>query len=576
MNEGPMTFSASRLLGYSLGSAGCVVGMVNTTRRLFDTVEGTDPFAVHTAEQQRKHPFSGMHEPFIPTQKQQDLFLKHFPQYSHLLPTSLEEIRRERALETSVKIHSLASCPVKHFEQKGGIVVGGGPPALLSSANLENVTYICNLDGSSIHDGSAFHVEPDAPSETRTDYLPTHFTARQVLRLFNYESLRSAEKTGHFSWRTLDWVGWLKHPGHWAEGARIALAFERTTRKASGDRASVLNEMALRCRANQLFFKNLNEALDGQLLLPGRGSIIVARTEEEKQSLEAMDQGLKEEGRSLRFLSKSEIQSRYGFVPQGIAFAEKEHDAVLSPNFKNLIAKRLEMLGGKIINGSLTTIYVDNPGEEGIIEYTTPNGKREYAPFSRLVLSLGTQRIFGQDDKPLFDIVSARGVSALAFVYLPKGMELPPAIVCGGTNHVIKLSEAASIEVDGQRSDVYLVRMTAAACITPNVLEENAADYDGTAAIGLASAVRKTLGCRVEILAVYGCNRQMSAKGQSHWITVPSNGKTTSPFSLKPREHDLDLGTYLPPDFKGVAIQFGAGGGGLTQGPAQGPIQTWS
>ena len=264
--------------------------------------------------------------------------------------------------------------------------------------------------------------------------------------------------------------------------------------------------------------------------------------------------------------------SRYGFVPEGVCFAEKSHDAALSPNFMKLIAKRLETLGGKVINGTLTTIYVDNPEEGGVIQYKTPSGKKEYIWFSDLVLSLGSQRILEKDGKPLYDVITARGVSVLALVYTPRERKLPPVIVCGGTNHVTILSDAVPIEVNGTLHYAYLVRATAAACVTPTISEEETANYDGTAATGLVSAMRKTLDCPVEVLTVYGCNRQVSEFGQSHWGSYPENEETTPPFSLEPRGHKLDRGTYRPPSKK-IVYQYGAGGGGLTQGPGQPPIK---
>lgn len=85
------------------------------------------------------------------------------------------------------------------------------------------------------------------------------------------------------------------------------------------------------------------------------------------------------------------------------------------------------------------------------------------------------------------------------------------------------------------------MRITAGACITPNVSTEDSADYDASIAIGLASTVKRTLGkqCTVEPITVYGCNRQVSQYGQLAWITP----------------------------FPGVHIQYGAGGGGLTRAP---------
>ncbi|CAM4754954.1 unnamed protein product [Rotaria magnacalcarata] len=85
------------------------------------------------------------------------------------------------------------------------------------------------------------------------------------------------------------------------------------------------------------------------------------------------------------------------------------------------------------------------------------------------------------------------------------------------------------------------MRFTAGACITPNVSDENAANYDGTIALGLVAAVRNTLGesCQIEPLIVHGCNRQVSRHGQISWIEP----------------------------YPGIHVQYGAAGGGLTRAP---------
>ncbi len=569
---GYMSHLVLRFLGYCGGASVAV----QTACRYSDSVEGTDPFSQHSAKQHQKHPFSGMHEPFFPSPEQREFCSAHFPEHTHLVPVSPEVFAQQQALETSVKIRSLASCPERINFEGAGTVVVGGPPALISSANESNVTYINDKRRHPIAKGSAFHLEWDAESEAPTSYLPTQFMANQIFRaLFHYESLKQAEKTGQFSWRSLDWVGWIRHPSHWLEGIRVGIAFQRAVSATLGkkEREALMEECSQRCKANQKFYEQLNVDLENKLLLPGSGSVIVARTEGEKQALIDMKEGLKKEGRTLTLLSSGEFESRYGFVPpEGIAFGEKTHDAVLSPDFMELLANRIETLGGKVINGTLQTIYTCCPNEGGVVEYQTFDGKKHYVPFSNLVLSLGNQRILGADDKPIFDVVTARGVSALAIAYVPKGRGLPPVLVCGGTNHATKLSEPITVQKDdGNSYDAYLLRMTGAACITPNVSEKDSANYDGTAAVGLISAVRKTLDCEVEVITVYGCNRQVSEYGQSHWISPPIGDQPTSSF-LAPRGHYLDQGTHRL-DSRTIKVQMGAGGGGLTQGPAQPPLK---
>lgn len=556
---------------FRIGSGICasIVGgtaLVNITQRYTDTVEGKDPFSLHTAEQQKKHFLSGMHEAYFPNTEQRKFVETHFPQFSYLL-ADREKFEKEQFVETTVKIKSLWDCPLYpglvNCRGKHNTVVVGGPPALVSSAN-EKVTYICDGRQRPIFWGSALHGEWDGESEAPTSYLPSQFMAAQIYRaLLGYgsNSLKNAEKTGQFSWRSLDWAGWIKRPSSWAEGIQIALTFQKTVK--SKERQPVLQEVAERCKENQAFCEQLNQDLGGKLFLPGRGSIIVARNEEEKKALEDMKKGLTLEGRELIFLSKEEMQERYGFVPpEGIAFAEKTHDAVFSPDFMKLIAGRIKALGGKTINGCLTTVYTDNFEEGGIVEYACGGKCKHYVPFSKLVLSLGTQRILGKDDKPLFKAVTASGISVLAVAYVPKGRTLPPVMVCGGTNHATKLSEPVSVQgADGNFYDAYLMRMTAAACITPNAHGKESTNYDGVAATGLVASVRKTLDCELDVVTVYGCKRQVSEHGQSHWGTISS------------KHQYQDLGTHRSSSAS-IQIQMGAGGGGLTQGPARPPKES--
>jgi hypothetical protein len=434
-------------------------------RRFYDQVDGTrsgDAFAQHTLKQHRAHLFSGMHEPYIPSPEQQAFFLKHFPQHSHLLPRSLEEFQQQQALKSVVRIASLKDSPfVSEFKGEHTIVVGG-PPALVSSANERGITYVRDLRAHPIAFGSAWHLEHDGISEAATTHQPSQFMKHQILRaLFKYESLESAEKTGQFSWRTLDWVGWLQHPEHWAEGVRVALAFQRVTNSYtdSEKRKEALQEAAQRCKANEKFYEDLNKELDGKLLSEANGAIIIARNSNEERDLHLMKQGLEIEKRHLRMLSSDEMQERYGFVPPGgIAFGEKVHDRILSTNVMSLLAQRVQDQGGEVINGVLTAIYTDLPEKGGIVRLTTPDGNSRCIPFSKLVLSLGSQRILNQVGDPLYDTVSARGVSVLGVAYVPQGQTIPQGTVCGGTNNVIRLSDAVEIVgKDGKTYDGSLV-----------------------------------------------------------------------------------------------------------------------
>lgn len=535
--------------------------------RFLDAPKGEDAFSKHTAQQQKEHPVSGMHAPYIPSDSQQEFFMRHFSVYSHLLPTSLAALHEKRALKTPVRFLPLEECPVKEFKGAKTVVVGG-PPALVSSINERECTYINDSRQQPIADGSAFHLEWDSPSEGPTGYRPSQFMLQQMVRLFVPQTIARAEKTGLFPWRSLDWAGWITRPTKWLEGARIALAFEKATRSLSdpAKKAKVYQEVAARSRENQKFYEELNQRVGAELFLPGSGSVIVARTQEEEQDLLSLKADLELEGRELCLLSKEALQKRFGFIPEGRLFAEKTHDKILNPNYMKILTKRIESLGGKVVNGVLDTIYMDKEREVGVVKYKTAQGQEHYLPFSHLILSLGSQRLIDKNNKPLFDVVSARGVSALAIAYVPEGTSLPPAIVCGATNHVTRLSDPISVErEDKKRYSAYLVRMTCGACITPSVNEEENANYDAVAATGLISAVRQTLGCNLEVFAVYGCNRQVSQHGQTHWLSPLKTDGTDS--LLAPRGQKHDSGTSRPNDR--IAIQMGAGGGGLTQAPSQ-------
>lgn len=541
--------------------------------RSSDRVYGNDRFSRHTSTQQQKHLFSGMHDPFIPSLDQQSFVSQNFPELAHLLPPSLESFQMQQVLDISVKIESLSKCPVHFNSRDAGVVAVGGPPALMSAVYQRDVTFIHAEQKHPIDHELGFCLEWDAESESLIECLPTQFLADQIFRAFHYESLSQAEKTGEFSCRSLDWIGWLKHPKHWGEGIRIALAFQKAA-EAFADpniKALTLKEASDRTQANERFYMQLDKELNGRLLSSESGSILVARTPEEKESLFAMKSRLEKRGRVLTFLSKEEIILRYGFVPpNGIAFAEKPQDKVLSSNFAQLLADRVDRLGGKVIKGTLTTIYVDNPQDGGVVLYNE-DGKDRYLPFSRLVVSLENQQILAREGQPLFDIVASRGVSVLALAHVPKSRALPSVIVCGGTNRVTKLAEPVEVqEKNGEIFDVYLVQMTAGSCITPSVSSQESANYDATAAIGLISMAKETLDCELEVLTVYGCNRQVNQYGQSHWLSLQSPGKPKPRSTFAPRGQELDMGTSRFPHLeRGVFIQMGSEEGGLSQAPAQ-------
>jgi hypothetical protein len=288
----------------------------------------------------------------------------------------------------------------------------------------------------------------------------------------------------------------------------------------------------------------------------------------EVDGIVSLKEGLEAEGRKLVILSENDIQNRYGFLLKGFLFAEKTHDKYLNPNFMQLLADRLAAKKCEVVNGVISNIYSDSPEAGGVLEYTVNGGDGSpvFVPFKKLVLSLGAQRVLDGQGNTMVDIVAARGVSMLAFAYLPEDQILPAGTVCGATNHVTSLAGPVptGIVKDGKQMNAYLVKMTCSACITPTVLDDSGSNYDAVAATGLLAAARNVMGCDFEVLTVWGCNRQVCRWGQGHWFEAQAapGAKTVE---LK------DVGTHRPDRSSGVIVQLGAGGGGLTQGPSRAP-----
>jgi hypothetical protein len=518
------------------------VGAMNVLVRLDDGVEGSDRFAEHTNREHRKHPFSGMHSPLFPTEEQVEIMQTHFSKHLHMLPTSLDTFRKQQAIQTPVRLLPLSRCPIPWDRTKASIVAVGGPPALISAALEKKVVFIRDSRKHPASKGAANHIELDAPTEASTTYRPTQFIINQMYRTcFGYVSLKSVEKTGHFPWRTLDWTGWIKHPLEWPTGIRVAALFQKETMKSGEAREEYMAEVAEKCRKSEAFYNRLNEELSGRLLSDAHGSYYMARNPSEAAELSETGRLLKKEGRSMVFMTSEEFCKSHGFTPQAELVGKKTHDRVISADYESLIGAHLEHNGGSVIDGALLTVYSDEKSNGGIIEYRK-NGSTtsEFLPFSKLLLSLGSQPILDSRGNSLFDLVCARGVSTLAFIYVPQEQKLPPLVVCGDTNHVTTLEKQTNpIQgEDGKLYHRYLVRMTSAACITPNSPEEDSAHYDASTAVGLVAAVRKTLGFKVEMIIAYGCNRFVSQYGETRW-------------------HKLH------PD---IAAQVGAGGGGFTRG----------
>lgn len=513
--------------------------------RYNDVVDGHDPFIVHTNGESRRRFLSGMHSPFVTDDPEQwDLLKKSFSEYEFLFGRSSEETMATHSLRTPVVLRSVERLPRdKAIDYSMDTLCVGGAPALISAVKLseekkEKLMYLNDDRRIPISYGSAWHLEEDAQTEAPTNYRPSRFLWEQLKRLFHGDySLKRMNETGEFPWRTIDWMGWICHPEHWFRAMKLSLQYELFT--MFGERKELLKDVAKQCSINEEFFDELNEKVNGELLLADRGSIIVARNVQEKEDLLELKRNLREEQRDITLLSAEELKERLGFVPHGIVHGEKKHDQVLRSNFLDILRDYLRRQGSTVLNGTLREILVDEQTNRSLAIFRNSSGEEKRMECSRLILSLGNQPIVNEKNERYFDVIAARGVSILAFVNLPRTFDLPSALVCGGTNHVTKLN-AQPIPFDEHRH-VYLVRLTAGACITPNVSDESTASYDSSIAVGLLQAVRKTLGKDVFVkpLFIYGCNRQVSRFGQIQWIEPMKN----------------------------IFVQFGAAGGGLTRAP---------
>lgn len=542
--------SLFRKAGAVAGVATAASGLSFLIHQKRAQIKGTCEFSEHTRKQHQKHFISGMHTPFITQEKQLlDHFYEHFGQFSHLLPKSIEQLQTQQALKTPVTISRLKECPVQVNRSDSAstlLAVGGAPALITAAASIQYGKKIVYLNDESrwpIANGSAWHIEEDADAEAPTSYSPLTFMKNQILRAaINRESYEQIEKTGMFPWRTLDWIGNIKHPEQWLPAFKVAFNFQMKNLKHSSFQQAEVEKVIERCRFNEIFYHQLNEKVGGKLLLPGSGSIIVARNKEELDALHTQQKNLDKEGRVLHMLTRDDLIKRFGFSLEGLAFAEKPHDKVLSPAYKQILGDYIKREGGAVINGTLITVYTDEQNSGGIAKYRTPNGQEHYLPFGQLTMSLGNQKIRDCNNKPLFDIIGATGSSGLALVYTPTTYKLPLVSVFGGTNHVPLLSnEPVKVKFEDKDMNLNLIRFTAGACITPAYRGKAGGDYDSTISLGLVNTVYKTLGkdCKVKILTVYGCNRMVSKNGQTDWIQP----------------------------YPGIFVQYGAGGGGLTRAP---------
>ncbi len=524
------------------------------------TIQGQDEFSNHIRAQHKKYLLSGMAEPFISQDKElMDLFQNHFSSLNHLLPRDPKQFAEKAALKASVKIRPLSECPVKLKENQDTVIAVGGHPALTSLVGLTTEglkqIYINDERLWPIANGSAWHIEEDADAEAPTTYRPSQFIPIQIARAIwpkREHSYQHIEASGQFPWRTLDWVGFITNPKQWLPSLRVAWAFQKKTAASQAVREAELMAVAEQCALNEPVYKELNARFGDKLLLSGSGGTIVARTEQEVADLRTQELNLVKENRKLVFLSKEEMAKR-GYPLQGLAFAEKTHDRVLSPESKKMMADYIKKTGGEVIDGTVKTIYADKASNnntihaemaghtQAIVHYQTRDGKDHYTA-GQLILSLGKQEILDHNDKTLFDVISATGSSGLAAVFTKPGVSLPRAAVFGGTNHVITVSESPiKVKYENQERLMYVVRFTAGACVGPADRGREATHHDASISLGLVSSLRHVYrdDCLIKPLTVYGCNRVVSQYGQGHCNET----------------------------YKGVRVLFGFGGGGLTRAP---------
>lgn len=154
----------------------------------------------------------------------------------------------------------------------------GGAPALLSSAKETGILYINDFRQLAISDSSPYQLEWDSAAQKPRTFDPLPFLGKQVKRIMYPETLGNVEKTGFFSTRSIDWVGWLSNPDAWAEGVRVACGLHEQATKSDAELDAMDAQCAAMCKANQKFMDDLNTDMKSKLYLFGRrGGLIYTR-----------------------------------------------------------------------------------------------------------------------------------------------------------------------------------------------------------------------------------------------------------------------------------------------------------
>ncbi len=493
----------------------------------------------------------------------------YFPQIP-IVPVHLLQPPDMTAVEILAlnKLPTLASPP----PQKQMIAVGGPPAAtvaLESSLQGKSVLYVSDLDQHSdgkisrpIWAGAGNHGEPDSltegPAYMRGDY-PLQFILKEILRLFRPEAYDSSVLHPDFSWLSLNWLEWLRHPREWLAAFRIVwgnhqLAKAYTQAIQAGKMPEILEEMQKRTKNSGEYLNRLNQRL--KLLREPRGSLLIAASAKQEQDLLRQYQSLlQKQDHTLKPLRPEEVEEKYGFLPrQGSYFMEKAADFIFEPDFLQKITREIQKSGGEVkTNWRLKRVFLDpDKSKGGILEFCELNHSQNishYRAFSQAHLSLGPTPF----SPSVYDLLSVTGVSMNALII---GADLKGGpVVCGGSNHLVPLMAPQVIEMKDPLSgkvqpfNITFARLSAAGCVNP--LNRGSAwyNYDGRQAIHLLHHIRKTLpqNWLVKLLSVSGCNRVIGKDGRQ-----------------------IELHPFIKFNHKKiiceqVTIQIGAGGGGLTQ-----------
>lgn len=270
---------------FLLGTSASLVA-ANLGYRYTSTVEGKDQFASHTSKQhsQPMRCLSGMHEPFFADlSPEQKLFLdKNFAEYKRFLQLTPETFRQSVAIQTPVTILPISRCPLSQSQLQEVTkstppltIVVGGAPALLSSANESGVLYINDFRQLSQADSSAWTLEYDSVAQRPVTFDPMVFMGDQFRRVLYPETLRKAEKNGFFSWRSFDWVAWMKNWSALTDFKLVMDGFRNRSLLSESELDSLGKERAQRCKANEKFLEDLNSNMKSKLLLFGRRSLLI-------------------------------------------------------------------------------------------------------------------------------------------------------------------------------------------------------------------------------------------------------------------------------------------------------------